>query len=75
MADHAPSGPVEVGADMDYAEHDRTYNGFLALAKYGTIFCVALVAAMAFAFFTPAGWFSGIILFVILFAAGSFALR
>ncbi|TIX72982.1 MAG: aa3-type cytochrome c oxidase subunit IV, partial [Mesorhizobium sp.] len=31
MADHSPTGPVELGAKMDYAEHDRTYAGFLRL--------------------------------------------
>ncbi|TIT49940.1 MAG: aa3-type cytochrome c oxidase subunit IV, partial [Mesorhizobium sp.] len=36
MAEHTPTGPVELGAKMDYAEHDRTYAGFLALAKYGS---------------------------------------
>ena len=25
MADHSPTGPVEMGAKMDYAEHDKTY--------------------------------------------------
>ncbi|TIU87815.1 MAG: aa3-type cytochrome c oxidase subunit IV, partial [Mesorhizobium sp.] len=33
MADHSPTGPVELGAKMDYAEHDRTYAGFVMLAK------------------------------------------
>ena len=31
MADHSPTGPVELGADMDYAEHDKTYHRFLGL--------------------------------------------
>ena len=30
MADHASGGPVEVGAQMDYAEHEKTYGMFLA---------------------------------------------
>lgn len=75
MADHSPSGPVETGAAMDYAEHERTYNGFLALAKYGTLFCVVLMIAMAFGFFTSAGFISASILFVLLFVVGTFLLR
>ncbi|TIT47123.1 MAG: aa3-type cytochrome c oxidase subunit IV, partial [Mesorhizobium sp.] len=47
MADHTPTGPVELGAKMDYAEHDRTYAGFLRLAKYGSLFCLAVLLAMA----------------------------
>ena len=65
MADHSPTGPVETGAKMDYAEHEKTYHGFLTLAKYGSLFCVALLAAMAFGFFAGAGFFSGTILFVV----------
>jgi hypothetical protein len=75
MADHTPSGPVEMGASMDYAEHDKTYNLFLGMAKWGTLFCVALLAAMAFGFFTPAGFFSATVLFILILAVGGFILR
>ena len=75
MADHTPAGPVEWGADMDYAEHDRTYSGFLALAKYGSLVIAALLVAMAFGFFTSAGFFSATVLFVIICAVGGFILR
>ena len=74
MADHTPTGPVELGAKMDYAEHDRTYAGFIALAKYGSLFCGALLLAMAFGFFAG-GFFSATILFILILAAGAFILR
>ncbi|MEI8717789.1 aa3-type cytochrome c oxidase subunit IV [Mesorhizobium sp. ISC11] len=74
MADHSPTGPIELGAKMDYAEHDRTYAGFLALAKYGSLFCGALLLAMAFGFFAG-GFFSATILFVLILAVGAFILR
>ncbi|OBQ67589.1 aa3-type cytochrome c oxidase subunit IV [Mesorhizobium erdmanii] len=74
MADHSSTGPVELGAKMDYAEHDRTYAGFLALAKYGSLFCGALLLAMAFGFFAG-GFFSATILFVLILAVGAFILR
>ena len=74
MAEHTPTGPVELGAKMDYAEHDRTYAGFLALAKYGSLFCGALLIAMAFGFFA-AGFFSATILFILIMAVGAFILR
>ena len=74
MADHSPTGPVELGAKMDYAEHDRTYAGFLALAKYGSLFCGALLIAMAFGFFAG-GFFSATILFAVILAVGGFILR
>jgi hypothetical protein len=75
MADHTPSGPVELGASMDYAEHDKTYNLFLGLAKWSTLFCVALLAAMAFGFFTAAGFFSATVLFILICAVGGYILR
>lgn len=75
MADHAPGGPVEVGAQMDYAEHEKTYNMFLHLAKYGTLVCAALLIAMAFGFFTSAGLISSSILFALICIVGGFLLR
>lgn len=74
MAEHH-NGPVELGASMDYPEHEKTYNLFIAGAKYGTLFCVALMIAMAAGFFTSAGFFSSLLLLVILNVVGYFALR
>jgi hypothetical protein len=31
---------------MDYAEHERTYEGFLVLAKWGTIACAVILIGM-----------------------------
>jgi len=79
MADNSPSGPVEVGAAMDYREHEQTYSGFLALAKYGTLFCVALLVFMAFFFFATSGGFVNLLFSLVLggvvFVAGAIALR
>lgn len=74
MAEHH-SGPIETGAAMDYPEHEKTYDLFIAGAKYGTLFCVALLIAMAAGFFTSAGFFSAFVLFIILNVAGFFLLR
>jgi len=75
MADHTPTGPVEMGAEMDYAEHDKTYHRFLTLAKYVSLGCVALLAAMAFGFFTTAGFFSATVLFMLICGAGYLLLQ
>ena len=74
MAEHH-SGPVETGAPMDYSEHEKTYKLFLNATKYGTLFCVALLIAMAAGFFTTMGFFSSLILFILLNVAGYFFLR
>src|SRR5690606_14537422 len=75
MADTAATGPVELGAQMDYQEHENTYSMFLTIVKYGTLFTVALLAAMAFGFFTSAGFFSASILFILLNIVGGYLLR
>jgi hypothetical protein len=75
MADHTPTGPVELGASMDYAEHEQTYSLFVSLAKYGALHCLALLIAMAFGFFTSAGFFSALILFILISAVGIYLLR
>lgn len=69
MSEHH-TGPVETGAAMDYAEHEKTYSGFLNVAKFGTIVIVALLVAMAAGFFTAGGWFGGVLTFLILTVAG-----
>ena len=69
MSEHH-TGPVETGAPMNYAEHEKTYNLFLYAAKYGTMILVMLLIAMAAGFFTAAGFFGGVILFVVLTIAG-----
>ena len=75
MADHSPTGPVETGARMDYPEHEKTYKTFVALAKYTSLVCLALLAAMAFGFFTNAGFFSSTILFVAIVGVLGYAMR
>ena len=75
MAEHLPTGPVEMGAKMDYAEHDKTFGLFITLTKYVSLICAALLIAMAFGFFTSAGFVSATILFVMICAVGAFILR
>jgi small-conductance mechanosensitive channel len=69
------SGPVETGAEMDYSEHEKTYEMFLAGAKYGTIIVVALLIAMAAYFFTSAGAIASFLLFLVLSIGGSILAR
>lgn len=75
MADNTPAGPVETGAAMDYEEHDKTYALFVGLAKYGSLVTGSLLVAMAFGFFTSAGFFSALVLFVLIIAVGAYILR
>ncbi|MGH6763533.1 MAG: aa3-type cytochrome c oxidase subunit IV [Phyllobacterium sp.] len=74
MAEHHNTGPAELGAAMDYAEHEKTYDLFIGLSKWSTVVCVALLIAMAFGFFTTAGFVSSTILFFIVMAVAWFVL-
>ncbi|MEP2981133.1 MAG: aa3-type cytochrome c oxidase subunit IV [Lentilitoribacter sp.] len=69
------TGPVELGAEMDYSEHDKTYNVFMVGTKYGTLICVALLIAMAIGFFTSGGLLSGFISFFVLLIIGRFIMN
>ncbi len=69
------TGPVETGADMDYAEHEKTYNMFLALAKYSTLACAVLLVGMAVGFFTAAGFITATIVTIVLLALGFYLLK
>ncbi|MGU3575887.1 aa3-type cytochrome c oxidase subunit IV [Brucellaceae bacterium C25G] len=73
MAKTANNAPLELGAPMDYPEHEQTYNGFLILVKWGTTALVALLIAMAFGFFVG-GAVSGTIVFFLVMIAAWFAL-
>lgn len=74
MSEHH-SGPVETGAPMDYREHDKTYDRFIAGTKYGTITLVALMLAMVAGFFGGAGLIGGALVWIILTAAGILIMR
>jgi hypothetical protein len=75
MADHSLAGSVEMNGEMDYPEHEKTYRLFVGLAKYGTLHTIAILIAMAFSFFTSAGFFSGLVLFVVISLVGIYLLR
>ncbi|WP_421857171.1 aa3-type cytochrome c oxidase subunit IV [Oricola sp.] len=66
MADDQASAPAETGAEMDYTEHERTYEMFLSMSKWLVILCVALLIAMAFGFFAGGGLLGGTVLFILL---------
>ncbi|CAH0341816.1 aa3-type cytochrome c oxidase subunit IV [Rhizobium sp. CECT 9324] len=74
MSEHH-SGPVETGAPMNYAEHEKTYDMFIAGTKFGTIILVALMIAMGIGFFTSAGLIGGFLAWVALSGAGVVMMR
>lgn len=67
--------PVELGAEMDYPQHEKTYALFLAMTKYGILHIVALLIAMAVGFFTSAGFVSATVIFILISLIGIYILR
>ncbi|RLQ88492.1 aa3-type cytochrome c oxidase subunit IV [Notoacmeibacter ruber] len=75
MAEHLDEAKFETGAEMDYGEHEKTYSMFLSVTKWSALFCVALLIAMAFGFFTTAGFISSTILFILLLVVSAFLIK
>ncbi|MBV2144133.1 aa3-type cytochrome c oxidase subunit IV [Falsochrobactrum sp. TDYN1] len=73
MAEHHTTAPAELGAPMDYAEHEKTYTGFSGLIKWTAVALVALLIAMAFGFFVG-GFISAAVVFILVCVAAWFIL-
>jgi hypothetical protein len=48
MADHAHAADNLPAPEMDYPAHERTYEMFLKLAKWGTIHVIVILVLMAY---------------------------
>jgi Bacterial aa3 type cytochrome c oxidase subunit IV len=62
MAEHTQSGPVELGAPMDYAEHRRTFAAFVALFKIGGLATIAILQALTLFGIAAHGFWLGVLL-------------
>lgn len=72
MAEHMPTGPAEIGAEMDYPEHERTYSGFIAFAKIGVVNTLdVLLCLVLYAFGGGWGFTLGTILLLLTLAAAA----
>jgi hypothetical protein len=70
MAEHLPAGPAELGAPMDYAEHERTYNGFLTFTKLSILAAIdTLIALLLFGFGGSGGFWLGVLLLLMMMVA------
>lgn len=72
MAEHLPTGPAELGAEMDYAEHERTYTGFIALTKLSIVSTIDILFSLVlYAFGGSWGFLLGtVVLIATMIAAG-----
>ena len=68
-ADRAEMVGLETGGEMDYPEHEQTYDLFLRITKWGIIVNVVLLVALAIGFYGGGGLIGGIAAFVVLMIA------
>lgn len=71
MAEQTPSGPVELGAEMDYAEHDRTFGGFVALTKITVLATIAILQALLLFGIAANGFWLGVLMIVLMMVAAT----
>jgi hypothetical protein len=71
--DHAH--PITFADKMDYSEHDRTYERFLLLVKFGSIWVAAIVVGMAVGLVSSAGFLAGIFAFLLFGAVVSYFMK
>jgi hypothetical protein len=69
MAEHTHSGPAEVGAPMDYAEHERTFASFVALTRITILACLNTLIALTLFAFGSGGFWLGTLLIVLMSVA------
>jgi hypothetical protein len=70
MAEHTHSGPVELGAPMDYAAHRNTFSAFVTLTKVTTHSCVAILQALVlFGIASNAFWLGVLMILLMMVAA------
>ena len=63
---------ISAPAEMDYREHDKTYELFLFLVKWGIIVTLAIVVGMMVGLIMAGGFIGGIFAFVVVLAVGYF---
>jgi hypothetical protein len=74
MAEHTPSGPVELGAEMDYVEHERTFAGFVALTKITALATIAVLQALTLFGLAANGFWLGVLMILLMFVATAISL-
>ena len=74
MAEHTHSGPVELGAPMDYPAHRETFANFVSLTKVTTLACVAILQALALFGIAQNAFWLGVLMTVLMMIAAAIGL-
>lgn len=71
MAEHTHSGPVELGAPMDYAAHRSTFAAFVTLTKVTTLSCVAILQALVLFGIASNAFWLGVLMIILMMVAAA----
>ena len=74
MAEHTHSGPAELGAPMDYAQHEQTFANFVMLTKLTILATINILIALALYGFGSGGFWLGTLLIVLMIIATAMGL-
>jgi len=74
MAEHTPAAPAELGAPMDYQEHERTFQSFVSLTKISVLATIATLQSLALFGLASDGFWLGMLLLLLMFAASAIAI-
>ena len=70
MVERHHSGTAELGAPMDYAEHERTYGAFLTFTKLGILTSViTVISLILFGYGGGAGFWLGVLTLLLMAVA------
>lgn len=68
-----PGGDYTRG-EMIIEEHEKTYEGFLKMTKWGSLYLAALLVLLVLWFCTPAGFLGAVVSAVVLVVIGTLVL-
>ena len=71
MATH---GADYTRGEMIIEEHEKTYDGFLKMTKWGSLYLAALLLLLVLWFCTPAGFLGGLVTSVVVLVLGTLVL-
>ena len=60
--------------EMIIEEHEKTYEGFLKMTKWGSLYLAAMLLLLVLWFCTPAGFLGGVVTAVVVLVLGTLVL-
>jgi hypothetical protein len=74
MAEHTHSGPVELGAPMDYAAHKSTFASFVTLTKITALSCIAILQSLALFGIANNAFWLGVLMILLMMVGAAIAI-